>query len=80
MNGEIVHISDNAVHLGHKISTSDCDSIILAARELSGRVSNMFVSNSGYLYSLLKIGVFAPFCCNFYGSLLWLLNSTAVRK
>ena len=32
VNGEIVHISDNAVHLGHNISTSDRDSMILAAK------------------------------------------------
>ena len=33
LNGEIVHISDNAVLLGHKNSTSDRDSMILAAKE-----------------------------------------------
>ena len=38
VNGEIVHISDNAVHLGHNISTSDRDSMILAAKRAFGRV------------------------------------------
>ena len=32
VNGENVHIFDNAVHLGHNISTSDRDSIILEAK------------------------------------------------
>ena len=32
LNGEIVHISDNAFHWGHNISTSDRDSMILAAK------------------------------------------------
>ena len=32
VNGEIVHISDNAVLLGYNISTSDRDSMILAAK------------------------------------------------
>ena len=32
VNGEIVHICDNAVHLGDNISTSDRDSMILAAK------------------------------------------------
>ena len=32
VNGEIVHISDNAVHLGRNISTSDRDIMILAAK------------------------------------------------
>ena len=78
VNGEIVHISDNAVHLG--ISTSDRDSMILAAKRAFWKSYNNFVSNFGHLYSLLKISVFAPFCCSFYGSPLWLLNSTAVHS
>ena len=80
VNGEIVHISDNAVHLGHNISTSDRDSMILAAKRAFWKSYNNFVSNFGHLYSLLKISVFAPFCCSFYGSPLWLLNSTAVHS
>ena len=67
VNGEIVHISDNAVHLGHNISTSDCDSMILAAKRAFWTSYNNFVSNFDHLYSLLKIRVFAPFCCSFYG-------------
>ena len=73
VNGEIVHISDNAVYLGHNISTSDRDSMILAAKRAFWKSYNNFVSNFGHLYSLLKISVFAPFCCSFYGSPLWLL-------
>ena len=80
VNGEIVHISDNAVHLGHNISTSDRDSMILAAKRAFWKSYNNFVSNFGHLYSLLKISVFAPFCCSFYGSPLGLLNSTAVHS
>ena len=60
VNGEIVYISDSAVHLGHNISTSDRDSMILAAKSY-----NNFVSNFCHLYSLLKISVFAPFYCSF---------------
>ena len=78
VNGEIVHISDNDVHLSHNISTSDRDSMILAAKRAFWKSYNNFVCNFGHLYSLLKISVFAPFCCSFYGSPLWLLNSTAV--
>ena len=32
VKGEIIHISDNAVHFCHNISTSDRDSMILAAK------------------------------------------------
>ena len=62
------------------ISTSDRDSMILAAKRAFWKSYNNFVSNFGHLYSLLKISVFAPFCCSFYGSPLWLLNSTAVHS
>ena len=37
VNGEIVHIPDNAVHLGHNIPTSDRDSMIFQQRELFGK-------------------------------------------
>ena len=69
VNDVIVHISDNAVHLGHNISTSDRDSTILADKNVFRKSYNNFVSNFGHLYSLLKISVFAPFRCSFYGSL-----------
>ena len=66
--------------MGQNISTSDCDSMILAAKRDFWKSYNNFVSNFGHLYSLLKISVFASFCCSFYGSPLWLLNSTAVHS
>ena len=65
VNGEIVYISDSAVHLGHNISTSDRDSMILAAKRAFWKSYNNFVSNFCHLYSLLKISVFAPFYCSF---------------
>ena len=34
VNGELVHISDNAVHLDYNISTSDRDSMILTAKRV----------------------------------------------
>ena len=69
VNGEIVHISDNAVHLGHNISTSDRDSMILSAKRAFWKSYNIFVSNLGSLYSLLKNCVFAPFVAVFLGHL-----------
>ena len=53
VNGEIVHISDNDVHFGHNISTSDRDSLILAAKKAFWKSYNNFISNFGHLYSLL---------------------------
>ena len=57
VNGAIVHISDNAVHLGHNISTSDRDSMISAAKRAFWKSYNIFVSNFGHLYALLENSV-----------------------
>ena len=65
VDGEIVHISDNAVHLGHNISTSDRDSMILAAKRAFWKIYNNFVSNFGHLYSLLKISIFCTILLQF---------------
>ena len=78
--GETVHISDNSVHLGHNIFTGDRESMILAAKRAFWKSYNNFVSIFDHLYSILKISVLASFCCSFYGSSLWLLNSTAVHS
>ena len=42
VNGEIVQISDNAVHLGHNISTSDRDSMIPATKRVFLEKFNYF--------------------------------------
>ena len=77
---KIVHISDNSVRLGNNIFTSDRESMIIAPKRAFWKSYENFVSNFGHLYSLLQISVFAPFCCSFYGSSLWLLNCTAVHS
>ena len=64
VNGEIVHLSDNAVHLGHNISTSDRDSMILAAKRAFGRVITIL-----YLISVIY---------NHYLKLVFLLHFVAV--
>ena len=42
VNGEIVYISDNAVYIGHNISTSDRDSMILTAKRGFWKSYNKF--------------------------------------
>ena len=39
----IVHISNNAVHLGHNITTSDRDSTILAAKRAFWKTYDIFL-------------------------------------
>ena len=60
-NGEIVNISNNAVHLGHFISSSDGESILWKS-------FNSLISNVGHTYSLIKCSLFKQICCSFYGS------------
>ena len=54
VNGEIVNISDNAVHLGHTISSSDRESISLTAKSSFWKSFNSFISNFGHKYSFIK--------------------------
>ena len=80
VNGELVNISDNAVHLGHTISSSDRESISLTAKSSFWKSFNSFISNFGHTYSFIKCSLFKQFCCSFYGSLLWNLNGPGVQS
>ena len=80
VNGEIVNISDNAVHLGHTISSSERESISLTAKSSFWKSFNSFISNFGHTYSFIKCSLFKQFCCSFYGSPLWNLNGPGVQS
>ena len=54
VNGD-VNVSDNAVHLGHTISSSDRESISLTAKSNFWKSFNSFISNFGHTYSLLSV-------------------------
>ena len=51
VNGEMVNISDNAVHLGHAISSSDRESISLTAKSSFRKSFNSF--NTLVIHTLL---------------------------
>ena len=78
VNGEVVNISDNAVHLGHTILSSDRESISLTTKSSFWKSFNSFISNFGHTYSLINCSLFKQFCCSFYGSPLWNLNGPGV--
>ena len=59
VNGEIVNISDNAVHLGHTISSSDRESISLTAKSSFWKSFKSFISIFGHTYSFIKCSVAA---------------------
>ena len=67
VNSQIVCVSEKTVYLGHTVSTTDRDSITMAAiiRQL---------------YCCIKIKLFNQFCCSFDESPLWYLNGAAVQS
>ena len=72
-------LKKNTVYLGHTVSTTDRDSINMAAINY-WKCFNMFIANFGQLYCCIKIKLFNQFCCSFYGSPLWCLNGAAVQS
>ena len=78
VNGEMVAISGNTVHLGYTICTKDREEFTLAAKNNFWKQSNMFIANFGQLYSFIKIKLSSRFYCSFYGIPLWYLNGAAV--
>ena len=80
VNGQIVGVSEKAVHLGHSVSTTDRDCITMARKNNFWKCFNMFIANFGQLYCCIKIKLFSQFCCSFYGSPLWYLNGAAVQS
>ncbi len=75
VNGDTIHSSEMANHLGHTTSVSDKDSMIRGAITSSSKAFNLLMSDFGGLYSFIKCKLFKHYCCNFYGSTLWLLTS-----
>ena len=61
VNGEMVSISDNAVHLGHIISSSDRESIPLTAKSSFWKSFNSCIYNFGHTYSFIKCSLLKQF-------------------
>lgn len=77
---EMVMPSDSAVHLGHKLSTVNRDSIVDGANAEFWKSYNIFLANCGHLYSHLKNSLFTQYCCYFYGAPLWNLSSKGTNN
>ena len=77
VNGQIVGVSEKAVHLGHTISKTDRDCITMVSNNNLWKCFNMFIANFGQLYCRIKIKLFNQYCCSFYGSPLWYINEAA---
>ena len=76
---EAVMPSESAVHLGHRLSTINKDSIVKGANSEFWRSYNIFLANFGHLYSHLKNKLFVQYCCYFYGAPLWNLSGNGVK-
>ena len=71
----------SAVHLGHHISTLNCnDELVGAAVASFWRSFNIFMADFGHINSVLKCKLFKQYCCCFYGAPLWMLSSNAVQN
>jgi len=79
MDGAVLQCEESVLDLGHKVSTTDKCCIIKAAKSSFWRFFNLFMSDLGHIYSFLKCKLFQQYCCSFYGSPLWELNSDATN-
>ncbi len=76
VNGDVISCSNEADHLGHRISVNNNNkAMITAAIAQFWKSYNIFMSDFGAIYSFLKCKLFKQYCCSFYGSNLWLLTS-----
>ena len=78
VNGQRVGIELCADHLGHKVSSTDDESMLKGALSSFWRYFNNFMSEFGHLYGAIKCKLFKQYCCSYYGSPLWDLSSKGV--
>ena len=74
VNNEVLDNIDNAVHLGHNISTVNTDSMLTNVKSKFWKSFNMFMADFGHISSDLKCKLFKQYCCSFYGSQLMSLD------
>ena len=79
VNGIRVEFSDNAIHLGHHISSSDKDLGIKKGLANFWKYFNLFMSNFGHIDCELKLELFQQYCCCFYGAPLWQLDGASMN-
>jgi exonuclease III len=80
VNGALLKYCDEASHLGHYISTVDNEKGIKQAISSFWKSFNLFMTDFGHVYSFVKCKLFKQYCCAFYGSPLWDLNSTSAEN
>ncbi len=74
VNGNTFECEREAVHLGHRVSTQDIDSLVKSAINGFWRGFNLFTAKFGHTYGFVKCKLFKQYYCSYYGSHLWTLN------
>ncbi len=77
-NVSISNVTD-AVHLGHKLSTANKDSMVTAALAQFWGCFNLFRADFGNVTPYVQCKLFKQYCCCFYGAPLWRFSSNAVK-
>ena len=77
--GQLVEMSDTAVHLGHTITSNDRDIITKSAKSSFWKSFNILIAEFGKLSPFVISKFFNQYCCSFYGSPLWSISGAAVQ-
>ena len=77
--GQLVEMSDTAVHLGHTITSNDRDNITKSAKSSFWKSFNILIAEFGKMSPFVISKLFNQYCCSFYGSSLWAISGAAVQ-
>ena len=80
INGSVLKYCTDTTHLGHAVSSEDKDASVKKAKCEFWKSFNIFLSDLGHLPPDIKTKLFQQYCCSFYGSQLWDLNSKRVNE
>ena len=69
--GQLVKMSDTAVHLGHTMTSNDRDNITKSAKSSFRKSFNILIAEFDKLSPFVISKLFNQYCCSFYGSPLW---------
>ena len=78
VNGSALPNVNSAIHLGHKVSTVNNDSLVSDAICKFWKSFNLFMADFGHIHAFAKCKLFKQYCCSFYGAPLWFLGSNRV--
>ena len=77
--GQLVDMSDTAVHLGHTITSNDRDNVTKLAKPSFWKSFNILIAEVSKLSPFVISKLFIQYCCSFYGSPLWSISGAAVQ-